>query len=126
MTIAYICILIAAIMPYIWVGIAKFGTKGYTNDKPREFLQNLEGKAKRAHHAHLNSFEAFPAFAAGVIIAQLTGVSHQLITSFATAFILFRILYGICYLNNQSSLRSLAWLCGFSCVILLFISALSQ
>ena len=37
--------------------------KGYDNSNPREFLDKLQGRAKRAHYAQLNSFEAFPAFA---------------------------------------------------------------
>jgi uncharacterized MAPEG superfamily protein len=127
MTIAYICILIAAILPYIWVGIAKFSTPKYDNSSPREFLHSLnEGTAKRAHFAHLNAFEAFPAFAAGVMIAQLAGVSHQSITSISTAFILFRLLHGFCYIQNNSNLRSLAWVCGFICVISLYILAVLQ
>lgn len=124
MTIAYGCILIAALLPYVWVAIAKFSTPKYNNNSPREFLEKLEGKAKRAHYAHLNSFEAFPAFAAGILTAQLAGVSPEKITSLATAFILFRILYGICYLSDKASLRSLAWVCGFICVVSLFILAI--
>lgn len=113
-------------MPYLWVGIAKFSAPKYDNKQPREFLEKLEGKAKRAHYAHLNSFEAFPAFAAGVLTAQAAGAAPEHITSFATAFILFRIIYGICYITDRSSLRSLAWGLAFACVLGLFVLAITK
>jgi uncharacterized MAPEG superfamily protein len=124
MRISYLCVLLAAILPYVWVGFAKFSTKGYSNNQPREFLQKLEGKAQRANYAHLNSFEAFPAFAASVIIAHLAGASEASITLLAVSFIVFRLLYGICYMTDQASLRSLVWFGGFGCMISLFILAL--
>ena len=124
MSIPYLCVLIAAVLPYLLVAYSKFFTKGYNNNSPREFLEKLEGRAKRANYAHLNSFEAFPAFAAAVIIANLRGVSHQTISLLAVSFILFRILYAICYIFNQASLRSLMWFLGISCVISLFVFSL--
>ena len=124
MTIAYLCVLIAAILPYILVGYAKFSTKSYDNHAPREFLQKLEGKAKRAHYAHLNAFESFPAFAAGIIIAQLTGACQQSISILAISFIIFRILYSVCYILDQSNLRSILWFCAFGCVLGLYFLAI--
>jgi uncharacterized MAPEG superfamily protein len=59
--------------PYIWAGIAKF-TSGFLprdNHNPREYLEKLQGLAKRAHCAQLNTFESIPGFMAAVIIAQL-------------------------------------------------------
>ena len=121
MTISYLCVLIAAILPYVWVGYAKFSTKGYNNQNPREFLEKQQGQAKRAHFAHLNSFEAFPAFAASVIIAHLAGVKEEVISAVAVVFILFRIIYGLCYIYDKSTIRSLIWFGGFICVISLFL-----
>ena len=124
MAIAYSCLLIAAIMPLVFAGYAKFSSKGYDNSSPREFLENLQGRAKRAHYAQLNSFEAFPPFAAGVIIAHLAGVTQSHITILAVSFMIFRILYGICYILDNPSLRSFVWFGGFFCVVALFISAI--
>ena len=122
--ISFLCVLIAAFLPYIFVGYAKFFTKGYDNSNPRGFLEKLEGRAKRANAAHLNSFEAFPAFAAAVIIAHLAAVSPSTITLLSVLFILFRIIYGLCYIFDKSSLRSLVWFGGFLCVIALFICSI--
>ncbi len=124
MTISYLCVLIAAILPYLFVGYAKFATKGYDNSNPREFLDKLDGRAKRAHYAQLNSFETFPAFAAGVIIAHLTNVPEQKIMLLSVLFVLLRVVYGLCYIFDKSSLRSLVWFAAFICVITLYVSAL--
>jgi len=124
MAIAYFCLLITAIMPLILAGYAKFSSKGYDNSSPREFLEKLQGRAKRAHYAQLNSWEAFPAFAASVIVAHLAGVALSQITVLAVSFVIFRIFYSICYILDLHALRSTVWFCAFFCVVTLFISAI--
>jgi len=121
---AYSCILITAIMPLVFAAYAKFSSKGYDNSNPREFLEKLQGRAKRAHYVQLNSFEAFPVFAAAVIIAQLAGVSHLRITALAVSFVIFRIFYGIFYILDKHIFRSAVWFGAFFCVVTLFISAI--
>ena len=78
MTIAYWCVLIAAVMPIVWAGAAKSGAKGFNNARPREFLGSLSGWPARANFAQQNAYEAFPPFAAGVIIAHLYGLNLRL------------------------------------------------
>ena len=124
MALSYFCVLLAAIMPIVFAGYAKLSSNGYDNSSPREFLEKLQGKSKRAYYAHLNSFEAFPAFAASVIIAHLSGVSQSQITILAVLFVIFRILYGICYIFDKHSFRSTVWFGGFACVLWLFITAI--
>lgn len=111
-------------MPLVFAGYAKFSSKGYDNSSPREFLEKLQGSSKRAHFAQLNSFEAFPAFAAAVIVAHLAGVPQGQITILAVLFVVFRVLYGICYILDKSSLRSTVWFGGLFCVLGLFIAAI--
>lgn len=123
MTIAYWCILVAAVLPIVWVGAAKFGGGRYDNARPREFLGALSGWPARANHAQQNSYEAFPPFAAGVIVAHLGQVDQGTIDTLAMLFIAARVVYGLCYIADRSTLRSLAWLAGFSCVVGLFIAA---
>lgn len=123
MSIAYWCVLIAACFPYIFTTLAKAGP-GFNNRTPREYLARVEGWRKRAHWVQLNSFEAFPAFAAAVIIAHLTSNNQNMIDSLAMIFIGTRILYSIFYIADLSILRSLAWFLGFAMVIGLFISHL--
>ncbi len=120
MTLAYWCVLAAALMPFLFTGIAKFSGGRYNNYSPREFLEKQEGFRKRAHWAQLNSFEAFPMFAAAVIIAHLTGAEQDYINTLAIAFIGIRIVYGVMYLANLAALRTLVWSAGLACVIALF------
>ncbi len=120
MTLAYWCVLAAALMPFLFTGIAKFSGGRYNNYSPREFLEKQEGFRKRAHWAQLNSFEAFPMFATAVIIAHLTGAEQDYINTLAIAFIGIRIVYGAMYLANLAALRTLVWSAGLACVIALF------
>lgn len=118
--ISIISIFLAALMPYIWVGYAKFSIKGYDNENPRDFLSQLEGAGKRAHAAQLNSFEAFPIFAASVIVANLSQVEANLINGASLGFIVFRGIYGIAYIKNFAAIRSVVWSLAFvACIALL-------
>jgi len=74
MTAAFWCVLIAIFLPYLCTGVAKFSQGKFgprQNHDPRAFLETLDGVARRAHNAQLNSFEVTPAFAAAVIVAAL-------------------------------------------------------
>lgn len=122
MTFAYLCVLIAAILPIVWIGAAKMASQGYDNDRPRPFLAQLQGWQQRADWAQQNALEAFPPFAAAVIIANMTGANPATINILAGVFILARILHGLCYIADKGALRSLVWTVGFGCVVGLFIA----
>jgi uncharacterized MAPEG superfamily protein len=122
MTTAYWCILVAAILPYPIAMLAK-AQAGYDNAAPREHLSRAEGYRKRANWAQLNAFEAFPPFAAGVIIAQLQHVPQSTVDVLALAFIALRLMHAMFYIANKPTLRSLVWTLGFACVIGLFVTA---
>ena len=66
MTHAYWCVLVAALLPYATVALAKYDRR-YNNRSPRDWEAGLEGRARRAVFAHQNHFEAFPPFAAGAL-----------------------------------------------------------
>lgn len=124
MSIAYWCILIAAVLPYAWVGFAKGGAPAYNNKDPRGWLAKQDShRVRNANGAHLNAFEAFPAFAAGVLMAQFAGVDPGRVSTLAIAFIVFRVLHGIFYLTGTHGLRSLVWMGGLACVLGLMGSA---
>jgi uncharacterized MAPEG superfamily protein len=126
MTIAYWCVFVAGLLPFVWTSTAKGIGGGFKraehNHNPREFLESLGGIAKRAHWAQLNSFEAFPLFAAAVIIAQLAGGAQPRIDMLAMAYIVTRVLHGVFYLTDKAALRSLVWFASMGCVIALFIA----
>ncbi|OGI55642.1 MAG: hypothetical protein A2V58_07170 [Candidatus Muproteobacteria bacterium RBG_19FT_COMBO_61_10] len=122
MTTAYWCVLIAALLPYVWVLAAKIAPD-FDNAAPRAYLAKLTGWRQRAVWAQLNAFEALPAFAAAVIIAQQLGASQGRIDLLALAFIGFRLAHGLAYIGDWATLRSLLWTGGMGCVIGLFVSA---
>lgn len=113
--VAYWCLFVAALLPYIWVGIAKAGAR-YDNRDPRAWLAKQDSpRRQRANAAQLNAFEAFPAFAAGVILAAITGVDPSSIALTSLIFVTARILHGLFYISDKATLRSLAWLVGIVC-----------
>ena len=120
MNIAHLCVLIAALLPVLTVGSAK-AKPGYDNNAPRAFLSRLEGWRARAFWAHQNHFEAFPPFAAGVILAEMAHASQHLITTLAVAFIALRILYTFIYIGNVAAVRTLVWSAGLGCCVWLII-----
>ena len=121
MTLAYACLLIAALLPYVWTVVAKQSAGGrLDNHEPRVWLEKQENpKSRRADAAQKNAFEAFPAFAAAVLMAQAAGVDPRHIGGLAAAFVVFRVLHGLFYVGNQASMRSLVWFGGLLCVLAL-------
>lgn len=125
MTIAYLCILVAALLPYIWVSIAKFGGPRYDNRDPRGWLVKQDDpRTHRAYNAQLNAFEAFAPFAAAVLMAQLAGVDPARINQLALAFVALRVLHGLFYIGNKPTFRSLIWLAALFCMLALMVLAL--
>lgn len=124
MAIAYWCILIAAVLPYVWAGVGKSAVRGYDNRDPRGWVaKQTNPRTQRGNAAHLNAFEAFAPFTAGVLMAQAAGVDPGRIAALAVAFIVFRLLHGVFYLADKDVLRSLTWAAGIACVAALMIQA---
>jgi uncharacterized MAPEG superfamily protein len=123
MTVAFWCVLAAALLPFLGTVAAKGGGRMpiRNNRNPREWLDQLEGWPKRAHWFQQNSFEAFPAFAAAVIIAQLAHGPQGKIDVLAMAFIGFRLLHLLFYLADIATARSVVWFGGIICVVWLFL-----
>lgn len=122
MHLSYWCVLIAGIMPVVTVAIAKWGRPDFDNSEPRRWMEKLEGRRGRADAAHRNHFEAFPFFAAGVLVAQQLQAPQDSINMLAAAFIAARLVYTFLYLTDRATLRSIAWLIGYLCVIALFLT----
>lgn len=121
---AVLAVLMAAVLPIVCAGIAKWGARGYDNHDPRAWLSAQAGWRARANAAQQNSFEAFPMFAAGVILASLQGVDQDSVNLCCWGFIAMRVLYIYCYVADRSTLRSVAWLLGLVAVIRLYVLAL--
>lgn len=126
MTLAYWMVLVAALLPYVGTSYAKFsdgGAKTYDNHAPRAQAENLPPSRRRAYWAQLNGFEAFPAFAAGVIIAHLGGGPQVWIDTLAASFVALRVIYTLLYIHDRPTARSTVWGTGLLCVVGLFVVA---
>ena len=120
MTIAYACVLLMGLMPYIAAGIAKKGFEQYDNSLPRHWLAKQTGYRARANAAQANLFESLPLFFAAVIIASIAKAPQVRIDLLAIGFVISRIAYLICYIANWPTTRSIVWLIGLVCVITTF------
>jgi len=125
MALAYWCVLVAAMLPYVWTTVAKGSGERYDNRDPRGWLaRQTNPQVHRANAAQLNAFEAFAPFAAGVLMAQFAGVPEAHVAGLALAFVVFRLLHGVVYtLGMKHSLRSLLWFGGLACVVALMVLA---
>jgi uncharacterized MAPEG superfamily protein len=112
-------VFLAATLPYLAVGLAK-STMRYDNAAPRLYLSKLQGWRARADWAQRNHFEAFPPFAAGVILAEIAHAPQPSINHAAAAFVLIRLFYTAVYLAGFATLRTLVFAAGVYCVIRLF------
>jgi len=121
MTIALWCVLIAALLPYIGTIVAKTSGERYNNRDPRAWLDRQTGVSRRADNAQKNGFEAFPLFAAAVIVAHVLQAPQERVDILAIIFIVARIGYLICYLANWQAVRSLVWLVGFVACLTIFL-----
>ncbi|MBY0437355.1 MAG: MAPEG family protein [Burkholderiales bacterium] len=122
MTLAFWMILAGAMLPYLTVAVAKYRAD-YDNAAPRAQLAAADGFRLRAYWAHLNHFEAFPPFAAGVVIAHLAGAAQGRIDALAVAFVLLRVAYTALYIADRPTARSLVWIAALACIVALFVVA---
>ena len=117
MTIELWCLFFAALLHLVSkapLGMAQAQSPGgYDNNNPREQCATLDGRGKRALAAHQNQIESFPLFAAGVLVAVLSGVTSNVVDWLAIAYIVARLLYLYFYLVDRASLRSLVWAVGY-------------
>ena len=74
----------------------------------------------RALGAHQNGIEAFPFFAAAVLLAEFRAAPQHLINELAVLFLIVRIAYVFTYLGNRPTLRSILWSIGFAINIAIF------
>lgn len=115
-TIAYWCVLVAALLPIVCAVIAKYGTLrtspregGYDNDNPRAWLARQTGWRARANAAQANTFEALPFFFAAVIIAHQLQASQTRLDILAVLFVVLRMAYIAMYVSNRANARSIVW-----------------
>jgi uncharacterized MAPEG superfamily protein len=129
MTIAFWCVFVAVLLPYVCFGIARNRGRGpggerlRDNRNPRDFPNRIEGLAKCAWDAQLNAFESLPGFAVAVIIAHLVHAPQNQIDILALIWVVARVAHMVFYLTDKSTFRSLAQFLSLACVLGLFVVA---
>ena len=121
MTVAEWCVF-GTLMLYLltiasikWIGFRRFD-----NARPRDPDFYDDPIAARALAAHQNGIEAFPFFAAAVLLAEFRIAPQRLIDELAILFLIVRIAYVFTYLGNRPTLRSILWSIGFAINIAIF------
>ncbi|PKM04789.1 MAG: hypothetical protein CVV16_03615 [Gammaproteobacteria bacterium HGW-Gammaproteobacteria-6] len=127
MTFPLWCLFVAALLLVLTkipvaIAMARSSKAGYDNRYPRLQQLALTGWGARAMAAHANMFEAFPLFAAGVLVVQATGSLGDSVNVMAGLFVVSRVLYSLFYLLDWHLLRSLVWGVGFIASLGLLLS----
>ena len=115
-TVAYWCVLAAALLPLACAWLAKapgFGKRrkdgGFDNNDPRGWLARQTDWQARANAAQANSFEALPFFIGAVIIAHQLGAPQGRVDILALLFITLRVIYIAMYVAGLPTIRSAIW-----------------
>lgn len=119
-TVAYWCVLIAALLPMGCAWLAKSGNLGksrkdggFDNHDPRAWMARQTDWRARANAAQANSFEGLPFFIGAVIIAHLLGAGQTLLDMLALLYVMLRIFYILMYVSDMPTVRSAVWAAGF-------------
>ncbi len=121
LTIADWCIFVAGlIVPFLFTIYAK-SSKEFDNAKPREYMEHLAGARKRAHWAVQNGYETYPLFIVAVLLAERATVAQPTVDMLAAGFVVCRLVYGLMYVLDKATLRSLVWVASMACVVTLFV-----
>jgi uncharacterized MAPEG superfamily protein len=130
-TVAYWCVLLAALLPYLCAGLAKSGglgrprsQGGYDNHEPRAWLAGLTDWHARANAAQANSFESLPFFIGAVIIAHQLGAAQTRLDILAMLFVTLRIIYIAMYVAGLAAIRSAIWAAALLVNIAILLSAI--
>jgi uncharacterized MAPEG superfamily protein len=117
MTIAFWCVFVAILLPYVATLFAKQNMPLSENKAPRLYKDQLEGAEQRAVWAEANQFESFPGFAAAVIIAHVAHADQGVVDCLAMGYIAARIAYFYLYISDRSTLRSIVWFLALGCML---------
>lgn len=121
MTIAEWCVFGTLMLYLLTIASVKWaGHRRFDNAKPRDPAFYQDPIRARALGAHQNGIEAFPFFAAAVLLAEFRQAPQHYIDELAVLFLIVRIAYVFTYLGNRPTLRSILWSLGFAINIAIF------
>jgi uncharacterized MAPEG superfamily protein len=121
MTVAEWCVFASLMLYLLSIASVKWLRFGnFDNSRPRDPAFYDNPIATRALGAHQNGIEAFPFFAAAVLLAEFRACPQNLINELAVLFVIVRISYVFTYIGNRPTLRSILWSIGFAINIAIF------
>ncbi|MEJ0100031.1 MAG: MAPEG family protein [Pseudomonadota bacterium] len=123
MDIAFWCVFIAGVLPYVSALAAKAGARNYDNKEPRAWLAQQQGYRARANAAQQNGFEAFALFAAAVLAAHAMHGPQARVDVLALVFIAARVVYLPVYIAGWGAVRSAVWFVGLGATVWIFLVA---
>ncbi len=110
---------LTALWPHVYavylITSANNGRFDNANSKGHAFLESLQktvprevlAKYERCEAAHRNGLENLPLFAAAILAANFSGVSHTTVATGAWTYVAMRMLYNACYMSINSNRKSL-------------------
>jgi uncharacterized MAPEG superfamily protein len=121
MTVAEWCVFGTLMLCLLTIASVKWiGFRRFDNARPRDPSFYEDPIRARALGAHQNGLEAFPFFAAAVLLAEFRIAPQRLIDELAILFLIVRVAYVFTYLGNRPTLRSILWSIGFAINIAIF------
>lgn len=124
MKIAFLCLLIAGVLPLVSTAIAKWGFREFDNHNPREWLSRQTGFRARANAAQHNAFEAFPFFAVAVVLGMGLSLDPSVLNRYCLIFVVARVLYLLAYLLDWASVRTLCWVVAYASCLAIYVQLL--
>jgi uncharacterized MAPEG superfamily protein len=109
---------LVTIVPAKWISVD--GAGRYDNARPRDPAFFRAGIRERALGAHQNGIEAFPFFAAAVLLAEFRAAPQNLINELSMLFLIVRMAYVLTYVGDRPTLRSILWVLGFAITVAIF------
>ena len=124
MNIPVASLLVAGVLPVCSTAIAKWGFSQFDNHNPREWLAHQTGFRARANAAQHNAFEAFPFFAAAVVLGLVLQLDAAVLDRYCLVFVAARVLYLAAYVADFAAFRTLCWLTGYASCIAIYVQLL--
>jgi uncharacterized MAPEG superfamily protein len=105
---------VIGLVQFVWATVAARGQQDLKwAAGPRDDPKPLTGGAARLDRAFRNFMETFPFFAAGVVVAYLSGKLGPLTLWGSALYVAARALYAPAYLIALPMVRSAIWFVGF-------------
>ena len=130
MTVQIVCLMIGALLPYLWFGVSLRYIKAELGSldlrAPRPQATQLTGSGARARDAQHNAWEALILFGAANVAALMAGVEPSGHWSLAAPlWVAARLLHGGFYLADMALLRGLSFAIGVAMSLWIFVLALT-